>query len=295
MSEQANVHNIEAISEMRSALLRFGDEVKQALLAAAQELQRTEEWLRERLNWWQREVERREEIARRAYRAWEACRSNLICDENGRCWPPPCTRENQQYEEAVRFLRAGQAELANVQQWAKRVQQAAADYQVEARRLTNLASDGVPQAAAYLSSVADRLYAYTATAAPTANISTSGTSGQTVNSLEAVGELVAGLGAAPLLATLAGLGVPTENANPLTSPPVSHSVEDVQQRVEELRREKQASEQAELEEIRRQQANTPQPDLSNPPPTPTPPPGWMPGGPEGERSPNPDVGVERRG
>lgn len=283
MTEGANVQSIEAITDLRTALLRFGDEARQTLTAAEQELQRTEDWLRERLNYWHREVERLEEIARQAYRAYEACRANLICDSEGRCYAPPCTREHAYYEEAVKFMRQAQAELQNAQSWAQRVKQAVGEYQTLARRLSALAGDGISQSAAHLSNVADRLYEYTSTSAPNANATISqAPSGETVSSLDALGDLIGGLAAAPLVATLAGLGVSTENANPLPSvsaaPPISHSADELQQRVHDLEAEQLPREQAQIEEIRRQRANPPLPDprpLSSPP---TPPADWTPHG-----------------
>lgn len=190
MAEGANVQSIEVVAEMRAGLLRFSDEARRALLAAAQELARTEEWLRERLNYWQREVERREEMARRAVRTLEACRSNLICDEFGHCWPPPCARESQYYEEAVRFYRVGQAELDNTRQWTKRLQQAAGEYQVAAGRLTQLTDKGVLQATTFLSNVVERLYEYTTTALPGTSITAATKDGDTTSSRGTLEQLV---------------------------------------------------------------------------------------------------------
>ena len=62
MTTGANVLAIHALDELRSALGAFSSEAQQVLGAAAQEIQRTQDWLAERQAHWQREVRRREDI-----------------------------------------------------------------------------------------------------------------------------------------------------------------------------------------------------------------------------------------
>jgi len=65
MGKAANVRAIRALTELRNALGRFGREAQEALASAEIEIRRTQEWLREREAYWQREVEK----ARRAAEA----------------------------------------------------------------------------------------------------------------------------------------------------------------------------------------------------------------------------------
>jgi len=62
----ANVKAINALDEFRGALARFGSDAQNGLTAAAQEIQRTNDWLAERTNFWRNEVMRRQAAVQEA-------------------------------------------------------------------------------------------------------------------------------------------------------------------------------------------------------------------------------------
>src|SRR5690242_14367408 len=159
MSQSANVLSVQAIDELRTALLRFQGEAQEALQAAAGEVQRTLDWLAERLRFWQGEVRRREELWQRAYRALQQC---LACEDCN------CAAYYEAERKAKLYLAQAQDEVRTVQGWTRLVQQAAAEYEQQARRLGGLLGTEVPNSTALLRSIADRLSEYVALAAPSA-------------------------------------------------------------------------------------------------------------------------------
>ncbi|MBS1252575.1 MAG: hypothetical protein MAG451_01616 [Anaerolineales bacterium] len=167
MSSSANVLAIHALDELKGALARFGGEAREALEAAGREIRRTLEWLEERHAHWQREVRRRQEDVRRARAALERCQASARYDpQTGRHHVPDCGRYEHALHEAQSHLREAEAELKNVRQWSRQVQQAASDYRRQAQRLTGMLNDDLPKAAALLDRKSTDLRLYTMATAP---------------------------------------------------------------------------------------------------------------------------------
>jgi len=78
MSPSANITAIQALQDFSGALNRFKGEALEALNAAAQEIQRTFDWLTERLHYWQAEVRRREEILAQVRAELVRCRTAAL-------------------------------------------------------------------------------------------------------------------------------------------------------------------------------------------------------------------------
>ncbi|MBM3127944.1 MAG: hypothetical protein FJ009_04820 [Chloroflexi bacterium] len=158
----ANVRAIHALDDFKAALARFGSEAQDALGAAAQEIQRTLDWLAERANHWRNEVRRRAEAVRQAEAALARCQA---------CRPPrDCSAYQNALLQARVRLREAEAELKNVQQWTQLVQHAVAEYQREAQRLAAVLSADLPKASALLGNSADILQSYAAMGAPSVGI-----------------------------------------------------------------------------------------------------------------------------
>ena len=143
MGKAANVRAIQALTELRNALRRFGRGAQEALASAEIEIRRTQEWLREREAHWRREVEE----ARAAY---EDC----LAEEGSNCAA----------EEAA--LHRAEAELRKVQYWQVRVEQAVAEYRRYANRLKHLVKDHTERAQAFLDRRRAELESYIAVPVP---------------------------------------------------------------------------------------------------------------------------------
>ncbi|MFQ5856284.1 MAG: DUF6782 family putative metallopeptidase [Anaerolineae bacterium] len=162
----ANVLAIHALDELKGALARFGGEAREALEAAEREIRRTLEWLEERHAHWQREVRRRQEEVQRAQAALARCQASGYYDREGRYHPPNCSAYEHALLQARRRLREAEAELQNVRQWSRQVQQTASDYQRQAQRLEAMLNDDLPKATALLDRKSTDLRLYTMVPAP---------------------------------------------------------------------------------------------------------------------------------
>lgn len=164
----ANVRNIQALADLKAALARFKSDALEPLHAAQQEIQRTQEWLGERERHWQREVQRCEQEARQAQAALDRCQGSGYRDKEGRYHEPDCSAQVRAAAQAQYQLRQTRAELENVQRWASAVRQAGAEFQREAKRLTNMLNNDVAKASALLERKIAILQGYIGESAPTA-------------------------------------------------------------------------------------------------------------------------------
>ena len=167
MSPGANVRAIHALEDLRAAWVRFGAEAEDALRVMEQETRRTQEFLVEAETRWKREVQRREEIARRAASALARCRASGSRDREGRYYPPDCRAEEHALLRAKRDLAEAQAKQRAVREWIRLVQQTAEEYQKQARRLAGLLNEELPKATGQLARKVAILRTYTHMAPPT--------------------------------------------------------------------------------------------------------------------------------
>ncbi len=174
MGASANILSIQALEDLKAALGRFGGEVQESLTAAAQEIQRTLDWLIERHNHWQAEVRRRQEIVARARQALAACQESGHYDPNtGRSHVPDCSAQQNALFQAQERLREVEAELRNVQRWTRQMQQAVTDYQRQGQRFAVLLNNDLPKAQAFLGRKRDDLERYRGTSIATPGIGAS--------------------------------------------------------------------------------------------------------------------------
>lgn len=166
MSQSANVRSVQALGELKGALSCFQGEAQDALQAAEQEIQRTLDWLQERLNHWRNEVSRRQEEVARAGTALTRCQASGYTDRDGRYHAPNCSAYEQALRRAQSRLREAEAELRNVQEWTRRVQQANGNYQRQAQRLATVLNGDLPRGTALLGRKIAILHSYTALQAP---------------------------------------------------------------------------------------------------------------------------------
>ena len=167
MSPGANVHAIHALEDLRSALVRFGSETQDALQAMEQEARRTLEFLAEAEARWKREVQRREQIVRRAASALVACQASGYRDQEGRYHPPDCRAQERTLLRAKRYLADAQAKLRAVRGCIKLVQQAVEEYRKGVRRLAGFLNEDLPKATGQLARKVAILQTYTRMAPPT--------------------------------------------------------------------------------------------------------------------------------
>jgi len=167
VSPSANVRSIEALSELRTALVRYRAEVQASLRRLEQERQRTQAWLAERQRHWQFQVRQCQDAVRQAQAALARCQSSAHSDpKSGRRHIPDCHAYEAALVQARARLRAAEGELQNVQRWMRLVDEAGTDYQRRARRLTTFVETDLVEAQVVLERKAAALNAYTLTTSP---------------------------------------------------------------------------------------------------------------------------------
>jgi len=159
MSSEIKVEE-KSLRALESALGRFQREAQETLTAVQHEVSRTQSWLRERHDYWQREREqarRALDQARREVQRAEAALSACLAwrDDEGRgrsCWSEEAALRAAQLElrQAENRLSAAEAELQNVQRWMARVEQAVGEYATYADRLSDAVQSGLPQAQSFV-------------------------------------------------------------------------------------------------------------------------------------------------
>jgi hypothetical protein len=170
MGMSANVLSVQALEDLKAALARFGGEAHEALNAAQLEIRRTLDWLAERLQYWQNEVRRRQQLLAQAQAALARCRASGMRDpKTGAYREPPCTAEWEAARQAEARLREAEAELRSVQHWKQAVEQAAADYGRQAGRLATQLNCELPKASALLGRKVATLQSYVLMGAPAAS------------------------------------------------------------------------------------------------------------------------------
>ncbi len=167
----ANIHNIQVLADLKAALARFKSDALEPIHAAQQEIQRAQQWLADREKHWQREVQRCEQEVQRAQAALSRCQASGYRDKEGRYHEPDCSAQERTVAQANYQLSQSKAELQNVQRWARAVEQAAAEFQREAQRLTNMLNSDVVKASALLENKISVLQSYIVMGAPPAHSS----------------------------------------------------------------------------------------------------------------------------
>lgn len=184
MNESVNVRSIQTLSDLRLALGRMAETIMQNLTRVEGEIKRTQDWLRERELYWQRQVERARVVVQQARAALEQCRNTVYYDREGRAYRPDCSAYVRALAEAERHLQQVEAEWRKVQTWRARVEQAIANYRTHANRMQDLANLHTSQGRSFLEQKIAQLSEYTAIASGSisAAVSTAATGSRWVDS-----------------------------------------------------------------------------------------------------------------
>jgi hypothetical protein len=159
----ANVRSIQALEDMRGALIRFAADAREPLVSACRATDDALEWLAARRAFWRREVERLTLAVQAAARALEACQSERDRNRWG------CDYEERHLYEAKRLLREAEEQVALIERCAGAIRFAYDGYRNSQSRLQRMLDVDVPAATAMLRRSADILETYVhmrATAAP---------------------------------------------------------------------------------------------------------------------------------
>ena len=153
---QLDFSDLQTLDDLAAALGRFAAETQDALRAARADIGRTQEWLSERVNHWQRMVERARQEVARAEADLRHCQASGYRDQQGIYHQPDCSRQAYLLERAMAHLQECENSLRTAQAWRSRVEQAVSEYQRTEGRLSDLAGGHTERGRAFLERVAAR-------------------------------------------------------------------------------------------------------------------------------------------
>lgn len=162
MSNQAEVHSIEALRDFRVALTLYGDDVLAALGAADAEIRRTVQWIQQdRPFYWQEQIKRRREQVSQAKAELFRLKLQKTPEHH-----PSLAEPKERLRRAEAGLQDAEKRLILTRKWQSALQQAVLEYHGSVQRLKDLASSDVPRAIALLARIVDSLEAYLQIAPP---------------------------------------------------------------------------------------------------------------------------------
>jgi len=162
MSTGANVKSIQALSDLKTMLARYGSDVPETLQRMTRTIEQTRQALTERQNHWRVQVRRCEEQLTQARAALTRCQNSAYTDREGRRHAPDCRPFEQAVADARRQLEAASQALRSVEQAIKQVEVAVHSYEQQARRLTNFLNGDLKAGQALLERKITTLQAYVA-------------------------------------------------------------------------------------------------------------------------------------
>lgn len=155
MSTSANVTSIAALKDLRTDLLTFSEESKEALVGADMEIRRTFAYVQERIQFWQREVIKREQQVGEAKVALNRKKIERIFGRK-----PDVTEEEKAYRRARMRHEEALQRVAKLRRWGPILQHAVTEYEGPARQLATFLEVNLEKAVAQLERGIDALEEY---------------------------------------------------------------------------------------------------------------------------------------
>ncbi|MGH7130426.1 MAG: hypothetical protein ACREJO_00560 [Phycisphaerales bacterium] len=163
MGKQARVTNVDALRDLRGALIVFAQECANALADVDSDAQRTMHWLRsEAPLYWQRQVRERAELLTRAKSELYRRQMTAIGD-----LPPGATDQKINLDVAKRRFEEAEEKLRSVKRWAMAIEREFILYKATVQPLADASGRDVPLAVARLDRMASSLEDYQQIAPPT--------------------------------------------------------------------------------------------------------------------------------
>ena len=161
MSESAQVASIDALREFRAKLCEFGVDALESLAAVELELRHMDDWLAERLKYWQLQLrDRGEDLAR----AKAALVRHKWGSKDGK--GVGTTEVQMDVKKAKRRIEEAEAKIEITKRWQRDLPKAVHEYDGPARQLSGYLESDLKQVLAMLDRMATSLEAYVAISAP---------------------------------------------------------------------------------------------------------------------------------
>lgn len=161
MAEAAHVQSQPVIEDFRAALLVFGAQCQNAIDELNAEVRRFADWIEhDRPAYWKRQVQLAERGVHDSKLSLERCLMSGIAGER-----PACREEKMALRQAQKRLESCRDHVQQVKHWSQQIHHEQAELSGRLAHLGRLVEWNVPQAAATLARILDRLDAYAETQA----------------------------------------------------------------------------------------------------------------------------------
>src|SRR6516225_5569263 len=161
MSESAQVSSIDALRQFRAKLCEFGVDGLESLAAVELELRHMQDWLTERLKFWQLQLrDRGEDLSR----AKAALVRHKWGSKDGK--GVGTTEVEMEVKKAKRRIEEAEAKIEITKRWQRDLPKAVHEYDGPARQLSGYLESDLKQVLAMLDRMATSLEAYVAISAP---------------------------------------------------------------------------------------------------------------------------------
>ena len=120
----ANVTSIDALRNVKAALVRFCADAESALVAMEIEARRPVDWIEgDRARYWPQQARRASELVQEARLALERCEIRIGSEDR-----PSCYDEKKALEKAKRRLQLAEDKARIVRRWGSEMQKATEDF-----------------------------------------------------------------------------------------------------------------------------------------------------------------------
>lgn len=153
---RANVQSTAAIESVRTAMVAFVDQVRDALASLELEMRRVLEWLEhDRPHYWKVQTRQAVDAVNDAQAALHRCLMYPIADER-----PACTDERMALKRAQARLAYCEAKQERVREWMRTVRHELFEYEGRISQLVHVVELDAPMAIGILSKILRRLEEY---------------------------------------------------------------------------------------------------------------------------------------
>lgn len=159
MAKSAHLTSTEAVAALRAALLQFGEDAQNALIALQLEGRRPIDWIdQDRTLYWPREMRKASDRLAEARLELQRCELT-ISGEDRRA----CIQEKKNLQKAKDRLQLTEDRIRTVKRWKFEMKKAVEEFEVQLAKVQRYLENDVPIAAAELQRMMLALEAYTQT------------------------------------------------------------------------------------------------------------------------------------
>lgn len=162
MALPVDVESVEALEDVRAAIVTFGEDIRHALDAMQMEIRRMTDWLsHEQRMLWTNEIKRRREQMAQAKSEWDRKKLSGMFGQHANA-----SESRDMFREHKQRMETAEKKLETVRRWLPKLEHAVHEYQSQARPLADLVDGDLERALEELRRMIRALEEYSRLKAP---------------------------------------------------------------------------------------------------------------------------------